>query len=107
MAGGTKDLCPGLSLPEGLVETRDKEKTARQPQVTEPCAQPATQRETKRLGAYLRPHCWEERDPLGAEDTAARGALGAEDTAARGASHSAAVCLNSPPWRTTAIVPSS
>ena len=107
MAGGTKDLCPGLSLPEGLVETRDKEKTARQPQVTEPCAQPATQRETKHLGAYLRLHCWEERDPLGAEDTAARGALGAEDTAARGASHSAAVCLNSPPWRTTAIVPSS
>ena len=91
MAGGTKDLCPGLSLPEGLVETRDKEKTARQPQVTEPCAQPATQRETKHLGAYLRLHCWEERDPLGAEDTAARGALGAEDTAARGASHSAAV----------------
>lgn len=50
----------------------DKEKTAHQPPVTEPCAQPATQGATKRSGAHLLLHCWEERDPLRAEDTGAR-----------------------------------
>mgnify|MGYP007046786816 CR=1 FL=1 len=36
LAGGTKSLCPRLSLTKGPVGTRDKEKTVCQALVTEP-----------------------------------------------------------------------
>lgn len=66
VAGGAKSLCPGVSLPEGPVVMRDKEKTDPNPRAL---GWVCYKKKNKRLGSHtfiLTARV--ERDPLGAED---------------------------------------